>query len=194
MKIFEVLDKDEMKQGAENWWAGDSNYQDSAINHGPIPRRLDKKSASLIRDYVSRDLRPTGDVKTALEKLISISAPISHTILSYRGMSLTSKNVNVVIAKLDNNKTPLFRYSNPMSFTNDKGTAWDFAKPSGYRHKEGKIPVVLEVLIPAGTRIGRLELAFGVGFEHIVSGSTSIQIVGYRKFHTGLILQGKLTS
>jgi hypothetical protein len=185
----------EFKTAERNWGDKESqdNYHGSSINWGGHPSGLSDEEINSIFKYVTDDVKPIGAVGNALEKLISVSTPINKPLLSYRGTFLTTKQVENIQNALQQKKSFKYRSKRTMSFSNSKSVAWQFVTPTGgYRTRQGGVPIILEILVPAGTNVGRLNLTFGVGQEHILSKNSVIELSSIRPYRSGFILTGRI--
>lgn len=204
IQFLAELSNAEKKQGQLSWdstYQADAdggvslNYHDTAINHSTKPtKHLPKQDLENLYKYVHDDAPPRGAIAKSLDKLVSVSSPLNRSILSYRGVRLPSSTV-VDIQKAVEAGQYVFSSEWPSSWSNNQSVAWDFVKPKGYRFDANDTSlssVVFEVLIPAGTKIGRLQLAFGVGAEHVLPSNAKIRLTKIRKYRTGVIFSGKV--
>jgi len=129
------------------------------------------------------------DVERTLEKVIALSEPTDRDIVSYRGIGLNEQKVHAMIKKLEARKTVRLKNTRPSSFTNKSNKAWNFSD----RHGGSNTRVLLEVLIPAGTKIGRIATHHGIGSEHVVSKNHAVVIDKYKRYRKGYKMTGKLT-
>jgi len=129
-------------------------------------------------------------IHKVLEKVISLSDPLLNNIVSYRGINVSKEMVNGLIKQLKSGKYPVLKNKHPSSFTNEQYSAWRFSK----RLSLNGVPILLEILIPTGTKIARIALHHGIGNEHVVSANTKYRLVKVSKFRNGYKFSGYLIS
>lgn len=195
MRISEISRKD-IIAGEKVW--GDPTFTDQYHKHAvnwktKKSTKLSEKDIQNIFSYVMHDKPPLGEIAASMEKLIAITPPLQHTITSYRGMHLPKKLVDSITKAVAKKSTYTLTTKNPMSFSNSKQVAWDFVGKKGYRAGHANsVPIILEAILPSGSKIGALNIAFGVGLEHIVSASSKFTINAIRPYLTGFIITGQL--
>jgi hypothetical protein len=138
------------------------------------------------------DAAPVGAVGNALEKAVQNSKPSLRDCEMWRGVHLSQEEFGVLENYLRNGKMAQLQMSRPQSWTNNKSTAWDFAKPGGYHTAAGTISVMLRVLAPAGTKGCGGAFGLGVGHETWLSKHTVVDLVGIKGYRDGYILTGVL--
>ena len=197
MLIVEISAK-EIARNKEGWYDPSVNkaINNKAVNFITKPgTELSKKDIDNIHKFGLLDQKPEGAIAKSLDKLVALSTPLTRNLVSYRGLVLAKSTVAKLVQELQQKKTVIFKKSNPSAWSNSQSVAWDFAKPGGYRNKKAttdRVGIILEVLIPAGTRIGGLNLSIGTGREHILPSNTQVELYRVRKFHTGLVFTGKI--
>ena len=139
--------------------------------------KLSEQDQRLIGDYVfgDADLRKNPKIVAALERAIKVAGiTLDRDMVSYRGVALTKEQFAELTAGA---KLKLGRVA---SLTDEERVAYDFVKPqrNSVRNKGRDLQgVVLRILLPRGTRTAYLNLALGVGSEHVISGKTRYRVV-----------------
>ncbi len=184
-----------LAQGEKNWLspgsglAGAREFSGARVFTGgnrPLDRKLGKQAGDHLYDYVFEDTPPTGAVGAALNKAVRLSPPLEKDLTSWRGMVLDAKTIRTL------KPGSTFTFKNPASFTNDRGTAYEFAKKGGVRKgKEGQT-LLIRALLPKGTKVARLEMAFGIGAEHVVRGGSKLKVTSVRKLDRATVIEGVL--
>lgn len=195
LKFLTELTPAEKRQGQLGWMDDELNYHNTHVNYKTEPsEQLPKQDLDNIYAYVNRDAKPRGNIAKSLDKLVSISSPINRTILSYRGIMLPANTAAAIQKSIEDGHPYSFTSKWPSSWSNSQSVAWDFVKPKGYRHtaNDEQTSVIFEVVIPAGTKIARLNLSFGVGLEHVLPSHTKIKLTKIRSYRTGVVLSGSV--
>ena len=147
--------------------------------------------------YALADRKPTGAIKRELDKLVKRSKKSTYDTISYRGTVVDkgfSKGIQTQLTR-DSNAIVSMKMRNPSSWTNSSSTAWDFAKEGGFRFEKGAKgmeSVLMEVRVPRGTRVAQLDIAFGVGREHVLGSNYLIDIVEVKRFRGGWKIIGEV--
>lgn len=155
----------------------------------PTAPKLSRETKEGLNKYVFEDASPSDpDVSKALNDAVDASAPLPATMVSYKGMVVPLD----VIAKWEQEKKIVL--PSPSSFTQVPRVAWDFAKKSkrGYRKDIEGFPVVLQVVVPKGTKVARLFLSSDTGAEHLLKQGTQIKIHNVRHLKSRVIVEGEV--
>lgn len=212
MLLFELTNA-EIKQGKNIW--KDPKFNDEYKSHGiqgntleydpsedpeydgKIWNSITKADRNRLRNHAS-DHFDDPKIHTTLEKVIAMSEPIGKNVISYRGILLINSKVKEIVKKLEAGKTISLKNRHPTSFTDYSNAAWSFANSNKRLFKmkswgtKTYIPILLEILIPAETKVARIDLHNGIGFEHVVSAKTKIKLTKYSKYRSGLKFSGYL--
>ncbi len=186
---------DRLAQAEKNWpvYRGSGTSADDpegdfgaaqSITDDNIESKIGKDAAAKVNEYILRDVSPTGDVAAALNKAVEVSPPLRKDLTSWRGMVMDPETIK--------NFKPggTIAFDNPASFVHTQQVAYNFAKKGGARGGKGGDAVVIRALIPQGTKVARLNIAYAAGWEHVVHGGSSLKITSIRRLKRSTIVEG----